>query len=152
MGKTLNQLSCFYWVSLHACLLIMSLAFSTFSEDWGLQEQCKWYSIPRAFNTPWVTAALKAEPLSLWTLEFKIPLTSWEVSTVKFCLLVYLWAFSSVQFSRSVMCDSLWPQESQHARPPCPSSTPGVHSNSCPSSQWCHPAISSSVVPFSSCP
>ena len=50
------------------------------------------------------------------------------------------------------MCDSLWPHESQHARPPCPSTTPGVHPNSCPSSRWCHPAISSSVVPFSSCP
>ena len=50
------------------------------------------------------------------------------------------------------MSDSLRPHESQHARPPCPSPTPGVYSNSCPSSQWCHPAISSSVVPFSSCP
>ena len=60
--------------------------------------------------------------------------------------------FSSVQFSRSVMSDSLQPHESQHARPPCPSPTPGVHSNSCPSSWWCHPAISSFVVPFSSCP
>ena len=59
---------------------------------------------------------------------------------------------SSVQFSRSVMSDSLRPHESQHARPPCPSPTPGVHSDSCPSSRWCHPAISSSVVPFSSCP
>ena len=59
---------------------------------------------------------------------------------------------SSVQFSRSVVSDSLRPHELQHARPPCPSPTPGVHSNSCPSSQWCHPAISSSVIPFSSCP
>ena len=59
---------------------------------------------------------------------------------------------TSVQFSRSVMSDSLRPHESQHARPPCPSPTPGVHPDSCPSSQWCHPAISSSVVPFSSCP
>ena len=50
------------------------------------------------------------------------------------------------------MSDSLWPHESQHARPPCPSPSPGVHSNSRPSSQWCHPAISSFVVPFSSCP
>ena len=56
-----------------------------------------------------------------------------------------------VQFSRSVVSDSLRPRESQHARPPCPSPTPGVHSDSCSSSQWCHPAISSSVVPFS-CP
>ena len=57
-----------------------------------------------------------------------------------------------VQFSRSVVSDSLRSHESQHARPPCPSSTPRVHSDSCPLSQWCHPAISPSVVPFSSCP
>ena len=56
------------------------------------------------------------------------------------------------QFSYSVMSDSLGPHESQHARPPCPSPTPGVYPNPCPSSQWCHPAISSSVVLFSSCP
>ena len=56
------------------------------------------------------------------------------------------------QFSHSVVSNSLWPHESQHTRPPCPSQTPGVYSDSCPSSQWCHPAISSSVVPFSSCP
>ena len=61
------------------------------------------------------------------------------------------WIFSSVQFSRSVMSDSLQPHESQHARPPCPSPTPRVHPNSCPSSRWCHPTISSSVAPFSSC-
>ena len=59
---------------------------------------------------------------------------------------------SSVQFSRSVMSDSLRPHESQHARPCCPSPTPRVYSDPCPLSQWCHPAISSSVVPFSSCP
>ena len=56
----------------------------------------------------------------------------------------------SVQFSRSVVSDSLRPHESQHTRPPCPSPTPRVHSNSCPSSRWCHPAIWSSVIPFSS--
>ena len=60
--------------------------------------------------------------------------------------------FTSVQFSRSIVSDSLRHHESQHARPPCPSPTPGVHSDSRPSNQWCHPAISSSVVPFSSCP
>ena len=58
---------------------------------------------------------------------------------------------SSVQFSRSVVSNSLRPHELQHARSPCPSPTPRVHPNSCPSSRWCHPAISSSVVPFSSC-
>ena len=63
----------------------------------------------------------------------------------------YIYIIRSDQISRSVMSDSLWPHESQHPRPPCPSPTPGVHSDSHPSSQWCHPAISSSVVPFSSC-
>ena len=58
----------------------------------------------------------------------------------------------SVQFSRSVVSDSLQPHESRHTRPPCPSPTPRVYPNSCPSSWWCHPAIASSVVPFSSCP
>ena len=60
--------------------------------------------------------------------------------------------FGSDQISRSVVSDSLRPHELQHTRPPCPSPTPGVHSDSHPSSQWWHPAISSSVVPFSSCP
>ena len=59
--------------------------------------------------------------------------------------------FSSVQFSRSVVSDSLWPRESQHARPPCPSPTPRVYSNSCPLSSWGHLTISSSLIPFSSC-
>ena len=59
---------------------------------------------------------------------------------------------SSVQFSCSVVSDSLWPHESQHDRPPCPSPTPGVYPNPCPLNRWCHPTISSSVVPFSSCP
>jgi len=84
---------------------------------------------------------------------------SWGRADDKPCLKYQSWwnqasvmCISSVQFSHSVMSDSLRPHESQHARPPCPSPTPGVHSNSCPLSQWCHPAISSSVVPFSSCP
>ena len=59
---------------------------------------------------------------------------------------------TSVQFSRSVMSDALQPHELQHARPPCLSPTPGVYPNSCPSSRWCHPAISFFVIPFSSCP
>ena len=60
--------------------------------------------------------------------------------------------FSSVQFSPSVVSGSLRPHELQYTRPPCPSPTPRAYSNSCPLSQWCHPAISSSVVPSSSCP
>ena len=72
-------------------------------------------------------------------------------------LVLIWWIYSnfvkpSVQFSCSVMSDSLWPHEPQHARPPCPSPTPGVYSNSCPSSRWYHPTISSSVIPLSSCP
>ena len=63
---------------------------------------------------------------------------------------VPIYHFLSVQFSCSVVSDSLWPHGLQHARPPCPSPTPEVYSNSCPSSQWCHPNISSSAVPFSS--
>ena len=65
---------------------------------------------------------------------------------VVFCVCVW-W-----EFSRSVLSDSLRPHEPQHIRPPCPSLTPGAYSNPCPSSRWCHPAVSSSVIPFSSCP
>ena len=82
--------------------------------------------------------------------------------TLLFPLLIFLlykvdatiipYQFSSVQFSCSVVSDSLRPCEPQHTRPPCPSPMPGVYPNSCPLSRWCHPAISSSVVPFSSCP
>ena len=70
-----------------------------------------------------------------------------SVIIIPACILI-----NSVQSSCSVLSDSLKPHESQHARPPCPSPTPRVYSNSCPSSQWYHPTISSSVVPFSSCP
>jgi len=73
----------------------------------------------------------------------------YDLEEITFCV---LWVYRSDQISRSVASDSLWPHESQHARPPCPSPTPGVHWDSRPSSQWCHPVISSSVVPFSPCP
>ena len=72
-------------------------------------------------------------------------MSMWEAFSVLF------YTFQ-LQFSCSVVSDSLRPHESQHTRPPCPSPTPGIHSNSCPLSQWCHPAISPSVVTFSSCP
>ena len=71
----------------------------------------------------------------------------WKVQAV----LVFHNLYGSVQFSHSVMSDYLRPHEPQHARPPCPSPTPGVHPNPCPLSRWCHPTISSSVIPFSSC-
>ena len=79
-----------------------------------------------------------------------ISLRKWIAVPVQNCSGKVLLSFSSVQFSCSV--DSLWPHGPQHARPPCPSPTPRVHPNPCPSSQWCHPTISSSVIPFSSCP
>ena len=66
--------------------------------------------------------------------------------------MIFFTELESVQFSHSVVSNSLWLCESQHARPPCPSPTPRVYSNTYPSSLWCHPAISSSVNPFSSCP
>ena len=72
-------------------------------------------------------------------------LLSWQSFGKLHCL-------SSVQFSLSVVSDSLRLHEPQHTRPPCPSPTPRVYPNSCPLSQWCHPTISSSVIPFSSCP
>ena len=86
----------------------------------------------------------------VWCIFFQMNYTIFCLRISSFLYLMLLLVF--VQFSYSVMSDSLWPHESQHTRPPCPSPAPGVHPNSCASSWWCHPAISSSVVPFSSCP
>ena len=82
--------------------------------------------------------------------------TAYFINAMKFllsqvCNFVQVQVQVQVQFSRSVMSDSLWPHGLQHTRPPCPSPTPWVYSNSCPLNRWCHPTISSSVVPFSSC-
>ena len=116
----------------------------------------------RLFATPWTVAS--QAPLSMkfsrqeyWSgLPFPPPrdLPDWglNLDLLNYGQTFSVWATISVQFSRSVTSDSLQPHESQHARPPCPSPTLGVHSNSCPSSRWCHPAISSSVIPFSPCP
>ena len=76
--------------------------------------------------------------------------TKWHLHVTLSCFSLFL--NHSVQFSCSVVSDSLRPHGLQHARPPCPSPTPGAYSNSCPSYTWCHPTLSSSVVPFSSCP
>ena len=89
----------------------------------------------------------------MWSFKTAFSLSFFTLIKKLFCSSsISAFQFSSVQFSHSVMSDSLRPHELWHARPPCPSPTPGVHSDSRPSSQWCHPAISSSVVPFSSCP
>ena len=98
---------------------------------------------------------------SMWDLVPRLGIESgppalgeWSLShwTTRIVPVRLYFALRSDQISRSVVSNSLRPHESQHARPPCPSPTPGVISDSCPSSQWCHPAISSSAVPFSSCP
>ena len=90
---------------------------------------------------------LKPQSITYW-LDLKMSRLQWWL----LCRNLQTAIISSAQFSCSAVSNSLWPHESQHARPPCPSPTPGVHSDSRPSSWWCHPAISSSVVPFSSCP
>ena len=100
--------------------------------------------------------------LTLWPLhQWSHPAISSSDSLFSFCpqslpasgsFPMWITQFSSFHFGCSVMSDSLQPHESQHTRRPCPSPTPGVHSNSCPLSWWCHPAISCSVIPFSSCP
>ena len=94
---------------------------------------------------PWSSSFSKSW-INYWSIKWGIHLNDLYGSFLGLKIL------SSVQFSHSVVSDSLRPHESQHARPPCPSPSPGVHSNSRLSSQWCHPGISSSVVPFSSCP
>ena len=92
---------------------------------------------------------------TLWYERIKLSKTFWESWAFLSLLLDYslhdlLWVLK-VQFSCSVLSDTLWPHALQHARLPCPLPTPRACSNSCPSSQWCHPTSSSSIVPFSSC-
>ena len=82
-----------------------------------------------------------------WKRSVFIPIP--KKGNAKECSNYHTMALTSVQFSRPVVSDYLQPHELQYPRPPCPSSTPGVYPNSCPLSQWCHPTISSSVVPFS---
>ena len=85
-------------------------------------------------------------------LNSKQELLTWYLWDVKHIWLMGYYMVLTVQFSCSVMSNSLRPHELQHARPPCPSPTPRVHQNPCSSSRWCHPTISSSVIPFSFCP
>ena len=100
----------------------------------------------KSFSFP-VTAIISQIP-SIHLLNFSLCL--WMCTDISFPSLLLI-QFSSVQFSHSVMSNSLWPHGLQHSRIPCPSPTPRVYPNSCPSSQWCHPTISSSVGPFSFC-
>ena len=115
------------------------------NEDHGIQSHhfmAKW----------WInTGNIKWQTLFYWVPTSMCTVTE-AMKLKEACFLEEKIWQTSVQFSRSIVSDYLWPHELQHARAPCPSPTPGVHSNSRPSSQWCHPAISTSVVPFSSCP
>ena len=101
----------------------------------------------------WLITSLRIAPLIIKLLNIPCWICLKQSSKPKWNFYIFLSeCLSSVQFSRSVVSSSLQPHESQQARPPCPSPTLGVHSDSRPSSRWCHPAISSSVVTFSSCP
>ena len=124
-------------------------------DTWKCRQRCKLrcHKARTARGQQQLEEARKNLLLDLWRLCGPAYSLIWTFSLqnnkrINYCCLSHC----SVRFSRSVLSDSLRPHESQHARPPCPSPTPGVHSDSCPLSRWCHPAISSSVVPFSSCP
>ena len=112
----------------------------SFSNAWKWKVKVKLLSRVWLIATPWTAAYQAPLPMGLSRQEYwsGVPLSSlWEPHQIR---------------SVAQSCPTLRPHESQHARPPCSSPTPGVHWDSRPSSQWCHPAISSSVVPFSSCP
>ena len=148
-------------VSLHTSSFLSSY-LPQFLEHWSLSSKfpCIFTSLsqlpppcPETYNLEF---QMKTRKKLGYFEKRKHPIYTPQETAIEYALMkVYLYfivQFSSVQFRRSVVSDSLRPHESQHARPPCPSPTPGVHPNPRPSSQWCHPAISSSVVPFSSCP
>ena len=139
---------CMHTKSLHLCLTLCNALGCSLpgSSVHGIPQAriLEWVAVPflqdifptQQFNQCLLRLPLLADVFFSMSAIWQVPLNTY----------IY------VQSSRSVMSDSLRPHESQHARPPCPSPTPRVYSNSCPSSRWCHPAISSSVVPFSSCP
>ena len=108
-----------------------------------------WWSFSSLFIVSWhlQTVIVFTSSFSIYN-SFYLFLSDWCGLDSQYCVN----KSNESQFSCSVVSDSSWPHELQHARPPCPSPTPGVYSNLSPSNQWCHPAISSSVVPCSSCP
>ena len=108
------------------------------------------FCVAGRFFTIWATreAHLRSQ---CWIIFFKKRLHNDITLNLKILTINSLQGFNSVQFSHSVVSNSLQPHGPQHTRPPCPSPTPGIYPSSCPLSRWCHPTISSSVVPFSSC-
>ena len=121
----------------------------------------EWVTISFSRGSSWPRDWTRASSIggrrfNLWATReapttYKV-MSKWSIVRNVVLSVVNKLTYTSVQFSCSVMSDPLQPHELQHARPPCPSSTPGVYPNSCPSSRYCHPIISSSVIPFSSCP
>ena len=138
------------WTLSHSFFCVLPFSLKSRSTEWSRTTHWRWQKDCEELK-------LLLSNLSHWTKHSFWLLCMREIN---FFILLSLWmleslwcsGFSSVQFSCSVMSDSLWPHELQHTRPSCPSPTPRVDTNPCPSSQWCHPAISSSVVLFSSCP
>ena len=120
--------------SIHTCIYILICTHIPFLDTYHISFIIFW-----VLSVPFVHENSRRFVASIW---FNEPSS----------VIWIAWINGSVQFSRSVVSDSLRPHESRHARPRCPSPTPGVHLNSCALSRWCHPAISSSVVPLSSCP
>ena len=118
----------------------------------GFPRQEYWSGLPfpflRDLSNPEVKPPSGVSCIGMWII---ITSATWEAHPSNLAWTQLSVSFSSVQFSHSVVSDSLWSRGPQHARLPCPSTTPGVYSNSCPLSQWCHPTISFSVSPFSSC-
>ena len=102
-------------------------------------------------HSPWNSPGQNTRVSSLFLLQGIVPTQGSNLGLLHCGRILYELSYSSVQFSRSVLSYSLRPHELQHARPPCPSPTPGVHPDPCPLSWWCHPTISSSFDPFSSC-
>ena len=129
----------------------------SFSNAWKWKVKVRSLSPVWLLATPWTAAYQAPPPMGFSRQEFwsgvpsPSPLRSLNQTLITQACCVSI-QFSSVQFSHSVVSDSSRPRELQHARPPCPSPIPGVHPNPCPLSRWCHPTISSSVIPFSSCP
>ena len=145
-------------LSTHACVTVAMFAWVNLGSriPFATETYWRWVWLGHILGEFVITQSTQSPPPppqpGSWICwrKYKLLKNMWQ--KVTFERKTFYWRISSVQFSHSVVSDSLWPHESQHARPPCPSATPGVHPTSCPSRWWCHPAISSSVVPFSSCP
>ena len=115
----------------------------------------EWVAIPSSRESSWPGDQILISCISCFGRDILYHWATWEANLrIEWAQMIidFLLCASSVQFSCSVMSDSLQPHESQHARPLCPSPTSGVYPNSCPLSRWCHPTIPSSVIPISSCP